>query len=178
MSKTEILRSLRLAIGDTGKSNRHFLEAPGLAGGISKGITAELLGNATTEWLLKLFNVHRDAFIFWCEKSLPINPTAIHQRGIALERIKFLQTTGDLQQALRMVLESGLYPFVVAPNRFTEIKIFQRFQLLTEKSESILFLMAEKNFSSAWPISLQLEINYLDGEFEIHTRRQKHASAI
>lgn len=159
-------------------SDREFWRAPGTVSGVAKGIVAELLGNARTEWLLQLFALHPEPFIFWCERDTQVNPTAIHQRGVGLERIKFVRCAGDLQPVLRLALESQFYPFIVAPNQFQDVKIFQRFHLLAEKSKSTLFLLGDQTFSSAWPISLQLEINSsASGDFEFFTQRQKHGGA-
>lgn len=80
----------------------------------------------------------------------------------------------DFQQPLRLVLESGQYPFIVAPTPCDEVRVFQRFQLFAEKSQSVLFFLGDKNFSHAWPISLQMNIDFADSGFEIQVSRQKH----
>lgn len=174
MGKAELLRQLREQTGSLHISEKEMWQAPSFAPGIARGIVAELLGNARTEWLLALFALHPEHFIFWCEREMQANPTAIQQRGITLNRVKFINSAGDLQQPLKTALESQQYPFVIAPNRFTDIKTYQRFKLLTEKSKSTLFLLAKEEFSSAWPISLQLEINFCEEGFQIEVQRQKH----
>lgn len=154
--------------------DKEIWNAPGLSFGVPRGIVVELLGNAKTEWLLSLFALHKEHLIFWCEGKTQINPTAIQQRGISLDRIKFIHCEEGLQQPLRMALESQFYPFIVAPNTFKEIKIFQRFQLLAARSKSTLFLLADKKLSQAWPISLQININDGSDGFELEVVRQKY----
>ena len=177
MSKQNIVEMLRENLGRTAMVEKEAWVAPSLPSGVAKGVVAELLGNAKVEWLMSLFSGHPDEFIFWCELSGTTNPVAIHQRGVGLERIKFVRGTQDLQQPLRLALESGLYPFIVAPNLFKEVRIFQRFSLLAEKSQSTLFLLGEDQFSSAWPISLQIDINRRGEDIEIEVVKQKFGSS-
>lgn len=177
MGKSEILRDLRLKTGLIELPEKEFWSAPHFPSGIAKGIVVELLGNARTEWLLQLFTMHPDHYILWCERETSVSPTAIFQRGVGLERIKFVISGGDLQQPLRLALESQHYPFIIAPNRFTEITTFQRLSLLAKKAKSTVFLLGDQNFSQAWPISLQLEITHDDETFAINIQRQKHGVA-
>jgi hypothetical protein len=175
MGKAQLLKDLRESVGSLALEDREFWPAPDFGAGVAKGIVVELLGHARTEWLLSFFAQHPELFIFWCESKAQINPTAIFQRGIALERIKFVNCEPeDLQQSLRLALESKFYPFVVATNSFEDVKIFQRFHFLSEKSKSTLFLLGDQKFSQAWPISLQLEINFSDEGYKIEIQRQKH----
>ncbi len=174
MNKAEAIKNLKKLTSPPEALEKDFWSAPSFAPGIAKGSLVELMGNARTEWLLELFRLHQDALIFWCEKESSVNPTAIHQRGIALERIKFITSTAHLQQSLRLALQSGQYPFVVAPAAFEEVRVFQRLQLLAEKSKSTLFLLAKEKFSAAWPISLQMDIHFSTDGMDITVARQKH----
>lgn len=174
MNKAAVLSELRQKTGSKLLQDREMWKAPQLESGVARGIVAELLGNARIDWLISLFKMNPDTLIFWCKSDQQANPVALKQRGIDLERIKFINAVADLQQPLRMALESQLYPFIVAPNRFDEVRIFQRFHLLAEKSKSTLFLLGQKDFSLAWPIALQLEINNTSDEFDIYIHKQKH----
>lgn len=174
MAKPELLRELRLLTGSLSNTDKEFWRAPDFPAGIAKGIVAELTGNACTEWLIRFFVMNPDPYIFWCERENQVLPTAIFQRGVSHHRIKFILSAGDLHQPLRLALESQHYPFVVAPNRMKDVTSFQRLHLLAEKSKSTVFLFADKKFSQAWPISLQLEINNSSDGFEISVHRQKH----
>lgn len=174
MNKAAVLSELRQKTGSKILQDREMWKAPQLEGGVARGIVAELLGNARIDWLIALFKMNPEQLIFWCKSEAQANPVALKQRGVELERIKFVNSVGDLQQPLRMALESQLYPFIVAPNRFDEVRIFQRFHLLAEKSKSTLFLLGNKDFSQAWPISLQLSIDNTEDGFDIYVNKQKH----
>ncbi|MBC7420639.1 MAG: hypothetical protein H7328_07920 [Bdellovibrio sp.] len=178
MGRAELLQELREKTGMIELTDKEFWNAPYFPSGVAKGIVVELLGNGRTEWLLQLFKMHPQHYIFWCERETLANPTAFQQRGVNLERIKFVSSKGDLQQPLRLALDSQFYPFIVAPNNFEDIKTFQRFNLLAEKSKSTLFLLADKSFSTAWPISLQLEISSSAEGFKIDIQRQKHGAKV
>jgi hypothetical protein len=173
-AKPELLRELRELTGSITQSNREFWTAPDFPSGVAKGIVTELLGNARTEWLISLFIANPEPYILWCERESAILPTALIQRGLKPHRIQFLNSVEDLYQPLRVALESQHYPFVVAPHRLTDVTAFQRLHLIAEKSKSTIFLLGEKTFSQAWPISLQLEINDSGEGFQILTHRQKH----
>ncbi len=178
MGQSKLLRELRERTQAISQSSKEFWQSPHLPCGVPKGVIVELLGNARTEWLIELFKLHPEAYIFWCEENPRINPTALHQRGLELSRIKFINLTKNFQQPLRLALESQFYPFVVAPNKFSDTKIFQRLHLLAEKTKSTLFLLAEKKFTSAWPISLQLDINFSDETYHIAIHRQKYGREV
>lgn len=177
-TKTDMVRELRQLTSATLSTSKEYWVAPDFSTGVAKGIVAELSGNAKTEWLLSFFKSNPEPFIFWCERETKINPTAFYQRGVALERIKFINHLGDPTPALRLALESQHYPFVVAPSFIEDIKTFQRFHLWAEKSKSTLFFLSEKKLSAAWPISLQLDIQFSHNGFHIDVVRQKHGKAL
>lgn len=174
MGKPELLRQLRELTGGNLNTQKEFWSTPGFESGVAKGIVVELLGNARTEWLVNLFLANPEPYILWCERESQVLPSALIQRGIKHNRIKFLLSEGDLHVPIRIALESKFYPFVVAPNRMTEVTAFQRLHLLAEKSKSTVFLLGDKKFSQAWPISLQLEINNTPDGHQISVHRQKH----
>lgn len=175
MNKAEVLFDLRQKAGCTELIEKEMLKAPDFAPGVAVGIVAELLGNARIDWLLELFKLHPEHLIFWCKSEAQLSPIALKQRGLRLERFKFVNAKSDLQQSLRLALDSKSYPFIVAPNDFSEVGIFQKLHLLAGKSNSTIFLLGDKQPTQAWPISLQLEVNNGDnGKFSIEVFRQKH----
>jgi hypothetical protein len=174
MNRAALLQDLRQRTGSNEISKKDLLPAPNFHSGVAVGIVAELMGTARVDWLIDFFKMNPEKLILWCKSASQPNPQALYQRGIALERIKFVNTTGSDQQVIRIALESQLYPFIIAPNHFEEVRDFQRMHLLAEKSKSIVFLLAQKKFSQAWPISLQLEINSHENSFDIFVHKQKH----
>lgn len=160
MGSLERLRELREKTGSLGIPPKEFWNSPDShSPEVAKGILVELLGNARTEWLLKLFVANPEALILWFEGKARVLPTAVFQRGVESHRVKFIAFEGDLFQPLRLALESQHYPFIVAPNQMTEVRSFQRLHLLAEKACSTVFLFGDKAFSNAWPVSLQVEVS-------------------
>lgn len=175
MATAEVLHRLRLEIGGNAQIDRTLRAAPGMQVGVAQGIICELLGNARTEWLLAFFRMHPADYIFWCEKEQRISPLAIRQRGIDLKRILFVDCGDDLQKVLHRTLESAQYPFIVSPQQFNDVRSLQRLHLLAGKAQATVFLLPQqKQFSQAWPVSLQLDINNADDEFKVEIVRQKY----
>ncbi len=176
MSAAEKVKALRLILGGAcAPSSKEFWDAPALEGGVPRGVIVELLGPYKTEWLIQFLAGYPDFKIFWAQRDQAILPTALHQRGLDLTKITFGILGKQMTQSLRRTLQSQSFQIVIAPNLFEEIKIFQAFQLFTEKSNSTLFLLGDKKPSMAWPISLQLEIHKgTDQDFRIEILKQKH----
>ena len=172
---SERVTQLKLLLGELKEPiPKEYIVAPSLPMGLPRGVIVELIGPSRTEWLIQFLVNHKDFRIFWAERDQSILPTALYQRGLNLNRVTF-GTLGEDLLPLRRVLQSQLYQVVIAPNRFSEIRIFKALQLSTEKANSILFLMGDKEASKAWPISVQLSIQKdSDNQFRIEVLRQKH----
>lgn len=175
MSTTEKLQKLKLILNlQELRTQRESWTAPGLPDGIPRGALVELLGPSRTEWFLQFLKMHPELRTFWAERDQQILPTAIHQRGVDLRRITFGILGTDSVPSLRKVIQSQTYEVILAPNKFTEIKIFQAFQLFTEKANNTFFLLGQEKPSTAWPIALQLEIHQSDDEsFQIEILKQR-----
>lgn len=177
MATAEVLHKLRIEIGGNAQIDKTVWQAPSLVHGVAEGIVCELLGNARTEWLIEFFKLHPEKYIFWCEHEQRISPLAIRQRGLDLARILFMDTKEDHQKILHRTLESGQYPFIVSPQLSNDVRTLQRLHLLCGKAKSTLFFLNEKQFSRAWPVRLQMDINYLDDEFKVDVIRQKYGGS-
>ncbi|MBC7740905.1 MAG: hypothetical protein H7061_01830 [Bdellovibrionaceae bacterium] len=182
MSTAERLHGLRLLLGgqQLAPSTKQFWSAPQLEPGIPRGVVVELLGPCKTEWVIQFLAMHPEFKIFWAERDQSILPTALRQRGLDLTKITFGTFGKNLVQPLRRIIQSQSFEVILAPNLFEEIKVFQAFQLFTEKANSTLFLFGENEPSPAWPISLQLDIHKLNihkgdhNKFAIEVLKQKH----
>lgn len=166
---------------------QEFWVAPSCPGGVPRGVVVELLGPARNEWLLSFLKQNSDLQIFWAEREARILPTAIQQRGVDLGRVSFGLFADDLLVPLRKVIQSQCFEVVVAPNVWSDIKVFKAFQLFAEKAQSTLFLMGEREASTAWPISLQLQIHHAKGElgdepnpdeFSLKVLRRKYGALV
>lgn len=174
MAASERLNELKALVGAMDFMVRDFIPAPSIDEGIPRGVIVELSGPARTEWFLQLLKLHPEFRTFWAECEQSVLPTAIHQRGVDLQKITFGIIGKNTTQALRRVLQSQLFQFVIAPNEFSELRTYKAFQLLTEKSNTTLFLLGKKEPATAWPISLQLSIGMEGENFKIKVLKKKH----
>ena len=179
MAASEKVQKLRLVLGGLAEPQaREVLQAPDLPCGIPRGILVELLGTSRVEWFLKFLKMNPELKVFWCEQDQRVLPTAIHQRGVGLDRITFGLLGEDMKKALRQILQRQVHQIILAPNKFTEISTLKAFQLLTEKANATVFLLGDKKPSTAWPISMQLEIQRAENnkDFDIEILRHKHGA--
>lgn len=152
-----------------------YFSAPPLTSGIPKGVIIELLGPSSTEWLVQFLTTHKHLKIFWAEREDSVQPTALHQGGLNLNRITFGTMGADLNQPLQRVLQNPQYQVIIAPHRFYEIQSLKTLQLHAEKSHSLIFLMSQKKSSFAQPIYLQLEIHKdHENQFHVEVLMQKN----
>ena len=174
MAAPEKIRALKLLIGDLEqRPPRECWSCVTLAGGLPKGVITELTGPHKTEWLLTVMKENPEVRIFWAEKNQSVLPTAFAHRGVDLARVTFGLLGEDPTISLRRILQSQLYPKIVAHSVFTEMRVLKAFQMLTEKSHGNLFLLAAKEVSTAWPISLQLSIEKREDDFDVEVLRDK-----
>lgn len=180
MAVSARVQELKLLIGGFEElQSKEYWDAPNLPGGVPRGVIVELLGPWRTEWFLQFLKMHPEFRTFWAEKKQNVLPTAIQQRGVDLNSIYFATLGTDVVTPLRKVIQSQLYEVVIAPTQFTDLKVFKAFQLFTEKANSTLFLLGDKTPSTAWPISLQLEIHKKnENDFHIEVLKQRHARHI
>jgi len=178
MSVAEKLGNLRLILGHQliSSSEKEYLQDAQLGSEtIPKGAVVELIGDYKIEWLAQFIAQHPDLKVFWAEKEQSILPTALHQRGVNLAQVTFAVLGQNMVQPLRRAVQSQVFSILIAPNLFPEIKILQAFQLFTEKSNCTLFLLGKEQASSAWPISLQLQIEKdQEQDFKIEILKQRH----
>jgi hypothetical protein len=179
MAGSEKLRALKMLVGAMQSPIlRECYKCDTVPDGVPKGAIIELLGPQKTAWLLEFLKQNDSGKIFWAERDQSVLPTAIHQRGVDLRRITFGLLGEQPTISLRRVIQSQLYPFVIAPNSFSEIRVFKAFQLLTEKSRVSLFLIGGKQACSAWPIAMQLEIRRSQHELKVSVLRNKRGAVL
>lgn len=181
MSAAEKIRHLKLVLGEEHKFlQKEFWPLPGtipsLSPGIPKGAIIELLGSAKVEWLIAFLKSNPEFKIFWAEREQSVLPTALYQRGLNLENITFGLFGEDMMQPLRRIIQSQSFEIVIAPQIFDEIKTLKALQLFTEKANTSLFLLSNKTASTAWPISLQLEVHTSEkNHLHVDVIKQKHS---
>ncbi len=147
-------------------------ENPSVA--IPKGAVVEILGNKKYEWFIQFLIQNPEIKTFWAEKEQQVLPTALQQRGLNLDRITFGIFGEDSYLSLRKVIQSQVFDVIISPNLFQELKLLRAFQLMTEKSNNTLFLVGQKTASTAWPISLQLDISKKGKGIDVEILKQRY----
>lgn len=171
--KIQELRELIGQLGGGGK--REFLPAAGIPLGIPRGALVELAGAQKTEWLVAFLRANDSLLAAWIEREQTVLPPAIQQRGVELSRITFV-TVADPFAALRRIIQAQLHEVIIAPSVFEEDRVLKGLQLLVEKANCVLFLVA-KELRPAWPISVQLQVPKGDSRAGHEVRVVKHKLA-
>lgn len=175
-ASAEKIQKLKLILGEfSSPPVKDHLPSPAMGPGIPRGVLVELCGSTPILWLMHFLAQNPKLRTFWIEKKSEVLPTALQQRGVDLRNVTFARLTDDLKKPLRRVIQSQAYDVIIAPNDFKEDRTLRAFQLLNEKANSVFFLLAQKKISSAWPISLQLQISAnKNEEFQVEVLRQKY----
>ena len=176
-AQLEKIRTLRTLIGEvTGHAQKEFFRADGVPGGIPRGGLVEICGSRKTEWVIQFLRANESLQAFWLEKEQSVLPTAIQQRGVSLERLTF-GVVEELYPAVRRVIQSQLFETVVVPSVFEELRVLKALQLLAEKANTTVFLLAKKP-RAAFPISVQLEVKGKGASLDIAVLKHKAAGLV
>lgn len=165
------LQELRARIGALEKLSRSETHPYSLlAGGLPKGVLVEVSGQGKTENVAHFLAENSEVPAAWIESEFSLYPPALFQRKRKLENTFFVEAGKDAAWAAATILRSRLFPIVVfhAPYREDERQL-RRFQLLAEKAEATMILLARKKPLAAWPIALSLEVR----ERKLFVLRQK-----
>jgi hypothetical protein len=173
-AQLEKIKNLRMLMSEiTGPVQKEFFRADGVPGGIPRGALVELCGSRKTEWVIQFLCANESVQAFWLEKEQSILPTAIQQRGVNLERLTF-GVVEELYPAVRRVIQSQLFEAVVVPSVFDELRVLKALQLLAEKANTTVFLLAKKP-QAAFPISVQLDVKGKGSNLDIAVLKHKAA---
>lgn len=147
---------------------------------LPEGELIELKGPARLSWLLRFLSAQSKAeFLFLQNKitAAHINPVAVAQAGLDLKRVQWLDAeTKDFLKLLRIALKTQAFRFIVCPPVFSELTEYRRLHLLAGAAKAYVFLLNDgEQFHSAWPIALQLHIDFTnDKKFSLHIYKQKY----
>lgn len=160
----------------TQKVSRERLPSSSYENGIPRSSITELSGTAKVEWLLHFFRDNPQLKILWAEEHFNLLPSSFLQHGIDPNRVLYVEAKENLIKVLRKSLKFQIFDCIVAPSVFHEERTLKALQLLSEKANTATILLADKHHS-AWPISLQLEINRhlinAQHSFDIHIIKEK-----
>jgi hypothetical protein len=132
---------------------------------------------AVVEWLRDVLRAQPDFRVAWIEDEFIVNPTALFEREIDLDRILFVEGFQDTLWSVAQVLKSGLFGAVVVrpaagPAGAIPERELRRLQLSAEKSGSaLIFLMDAANVP--WPVSVWIRSDRKHDDYAVETLRSK-----
>ena len=171
--------NLRLILGDQARlKSREMLPAPFLETGIPRGAIIEVLGASAAHWCLEFLRVHSRFRALWCERDRTICPRTIERLGVRLDRMKFVYG-GNLRVPIARAMLSDSFQVVLAPAGCSDAAALDELRLLTEKANSVLFLINDgrRAPSQDWPITMQLQIRRRSEEADFSVRVVKQTYA-
>jgi len=168
--KQQTIQNLRELIGATHgvvqRVCREFSQLPGL--GLPQGCVVEVCGPGKTEFVAAFLREHPDLQVAWLENAITINPYALWQRGVCVNKIFFIEAGADLLWCAGQILKSSLVRVVVISDQQFHEKELRKLQLLVEKAQSHLLLLTPQ-MGQSWVPSLQIQMQ--DDRPFIHRRR-------
>jgi hypothetical protein len=154
------LQELRARIGAIEKFSRSgALPFSQLSTGLPSGALVEISGQGKTESVVHFLAENAEIPAAWIESDFSLYPPALFQRKRKLENTFFIEAGKDAAWAASTILRSRLFPVLVyhAPYQQDERQL-RRFQLLAEKAQATMILLARRKPLAAWPIALSLEV--------------------
>jgi len=153
-----VLQELRARLGAFDSHlTREAFSYSRLASGLPRGILVELTGPGKTENVVQFLAENASLRAAWVEQRFSLLPSAFVQRQANLEKIFFIEGGMQCAWAASTVLRSQLFPIVVYHAPYGEERELRRFQLLAERSNTTMILLADKPLEErAWPIRLSL----------------------
>lgn len=152
---SQLKESLRLIDGSRPREKRIFSQ---FSEGFPVGRLSEICGQGKTEFIALFLKETAPTRIAWVEQELTINPYGLWQRGVDLASITFIETN-DLSWTIQQVLQSQIFLTVILSQLSFQERDLRRFQLLVEKSSSVLILLSE-TLHRSWVPSLQIEVSH------------------
>ncbi|MGZ6290347.1 MAG: hypothetical protein ACXWQO_19315 [Bdellovibrionota bacterium] len=165
------LQELRARIGAMENFSRsESLPYSQFASGLPRGALVEISGQGKTESVVQFLAENAETPAAWIESEFSLYPPALFQRKRKLENTFFIEAGKDAPWAASTILRARLFPVIVyhAPYQKDERQL-RRFQLLAEKAQATMILLARRKPLAAWPIALSLEVR----ERKLFVLRQK-----
>jgi hypothetical protein len=122
--------------------------------GLPLGQLVLIQGSGRTEAVARLLAQHPDLGAAWVEERLSAYPPGLAQRGVALERLLFVESGAQGPWALAQLLRSQAFPVLVAASAQPEAGL-RRLQLAAEHSQALVLLLAPP-LGGAWAMRLRL----------------------
>lgn len=154
LERAELLQELKQKIGSIDGSTfleREALSCSYLQRNFPKGKITELVGAGKTEAVCHFLKEHSNKKVLWVESNLNVYPIALFQRGVDLSNVVFVEATTDSAWVIEQALKSQIFSIFVLSEMLWNDLILRRFQLLAEKSKSVVLLLSSQSHKS-WVI--------------------------
>lgn len=133
--------------------------------GLPLGQLVLIQGPGGTQAVAGLLAEHADQAAAWVEERLSAYPPGLAQRGVALERLLFVESGEQGPWVLAQLLRSQAFKVIVAASALRGPGVeaaLRRLQLAATRSQSLLLLLAPPE-GPAWTVRLRLRCQWLDG---------------
>ncbi|MCM0607010.1 MAG: hypothetical protein KA715_13045 [Xanthomonadaceae bacterium] len=126
---------------------------PRLFEGVPVGSVVGVSGDGGREWILEFIKMNENCDAAWLEDVMDVLPTALKSRNLNLDRISFLESNENWNQALGHVLRSDHFDLIVLPlewvNDLKDRKAWSRFLGWVKGTGITVFLVSEYPEKSA-----------------------------
>jgi hypothetical protein len=160
-----------------GRLHRERLPSSTLSCGLPKAAITEITGTAKIEWVIQFLKENPTLKVFWVETKFSLYPPALYLRGLNTNRFVFAECGAELFLSLRKALRCQVFECVISPSVFSELKKLKALQLLTEKANCSLILLAERA-SCAWPIQVQFDVHRDQIGLQVFIKKNKGGQEI
>lgn len=128
--------------------------------GFPCGSLIEIAGTGKTSFVAAFLKEHPNLKSIWIEKKLSVNPYALWQHGVDIRNILFVECGNEANWVLQQVLTSQVFPIALISDFSFSEKELRKYQLLTEKNNSQVFLLSQ-NLHRSWVPALQIKMEDL-----------------
>jgi len=163
--KQQNLAQLRSQIGQNYQTHPR-LGFSGFRQGFPIGRLSEVSGQGKTEFISKFILEQKAGRVAWIEPHFTLNPFGLWQRGLKLKQFYFFLIS-EVCWLVPQILQSQLFNIVVIAHRQFEQNDLRRFQLMLEKSETIMIMLTEELHNS-WVPALQIMLRRPSQQMQLY----------
>ena len=148
-------------------------------GGLPLGQVALLEGPGRTQAVATLLAEHAGQTCAWVEERLSAYPPGLAQRGVALERLLFVESGAQWSWVLAQLLRSQVFKVIIVASALKGSEVeagLRRLQLAAERSQSLVLLLAPPQ-GPAWAVRLRLACHWDEGTLSLKPQSAPALSA-
>ena len=134
------------------------------------GVLCGKEGSGKSEVVCRFLAENTSLKTAWIEDSLTVYPAALEQKGVALDRVLFVEGADQSLWCMHQILRSHLFQVVVhtvRPRRLRKRELalnedevsLRRLQIAAEKAGALVLFLSEAPFPASWPLAVQIEVS-------------------